>query len=107
MRHLLLSGTGVESPDTESKERAAQRGAGVAIRGARGTPGHTNVRARRTNAGADLGARAARHCTSVSCHVGASQTHETLMLPIVVIPSWSRRRSTEAATAWVYRPACE
>jgi len=41
----------VESPDTESKEGAAQRAAGVALRGARETPGHTHARARRTGVG--------------------------------------------------------
>ena len=51
MRRLLLSSPGVESPDTESKEGAAQRAAGVALRGARETPGHTHARARRTGVG--------------------------------------------------------
>jgi hypothetical protein len=46
----FVSGTRVESPDAESKRSTAQRGAGVAIRGARGTPGQTKLRACRTNA---------------------------------------------------------
>src|SRR6266849_7768068 len=44
------SGAGVESPDAKSKRCARQRSAAVAIRGARGTPGQTTVRAPSTNA---------------------------------------------------------
>ena len=75
MRHWpppLVSGTRVESPDAESKRSAAQRRAGVAIRGARGTPGHTNLRACRTNAQPTSVPVPRDTVSSVSCVAGPS-----------------------------------
>jgi len=61
----LVRGTGVESPDVESRRCALRRHAGVAIRGARGTPGHTNERACRTNEQPTLVIRALEQAVSV------------------------------------------
>jgi len=53
--HLPEARVGVESASSKSRTRAPRSPTGRAVWGARGTPGPTDIRARRTSLTADLG----------------------------------------------------
>jgi len=87
-------------PDGRNLQGALTGRAGAKLCGARGTSGHTQVRALSHHVGADLGANAACRLYSVSCHTvrGGRVGHSSEIVD-VFSTSVNRRVRTESVAA--------